>query len=143
MNIRQDDTAQVIMFDDDAEDALLVKTALTRLDVPISFLHVQNKVAFEAVLTELAHLPDRMQRSLLLLDLNMPGKKGADWLKELRGQSTFDALTVVVFSTANMAEDRARSAMLGADDHLGKPDTVMELAKQLDALYKRWLKPIA
>lgn len=142
MSSHLEDSAQVIMFDDDAEDALLVRTALTRLGLPVSFLHVQSRRIFEEVLAELEGSPSRMQRSLLLLDLNMPGKKGADWLKELRKQPVFNTLTIVVFSTADMAEDRARSIMLGADDHLGKPDTVTELAKQLEALYKRWLKPI-
>lgn len=139
----QDDQALVIMFDDDAEDALLVKTALARLKMPINFCHIQNRDAFAELLAELKHCPSKLEQSLLLLDLNMPSKNGIEWLRELRAQTFFDPLKIVVFSTANMAEDQARSRMLGADDHLGKPDSVTDLAKQLSALYERWLKPIA
>lgn len=133
--------ASMLMFDDDAEDALLVKTAIRRIEYPIQFVHLQTGTEFLAELEWIKQSPERMRQTLLLLDLNMPSKNGIEWLRELREQSAFNDLTIVVFSTSNMAEERARSRLLGADDHLGKPDSVNDLEKQLLRLYERWLKP--
>lgn len=143
MLLERQEQGLIIMFDDDSEDALLVKTALARLHLPVGFYHAKSRDEFYDVLDRLMSHPGQIERSLLLLDLNMPGKNGVDWLQELRAQPLFDSLTIVVFSTTNMAEDRARSRKFGADDHVGKPDSVADLAKQLASLYERWLKPVS
>lgn len=76
---------------------------------------------------------------MLLLDLNMPVKTGLEWLSELRADSRFDPLIIIVLSTSDMKEEHVRSLSLGANAHIGKPDSVKELADKLVALYGRWI----
>lgn len=131
--------ARLLMFDDDPEDALLVRTALKRIDIPCLFQYFQTSKAFSDYLDNDYSAQAQASPILLLLDLNMAGKTGLEWLQELRLSKRFDDLIIIVFSTSDMAEERARSLALGANDHIGKPDSVKELADRLVALYRRWV----
>lgn len=130
---------RIVMLDDDPEDALLVSTAIKRLEYDVPFQHIQTSQAFTSYLSE-----DYITQSLesvviLLLDLNMPCKTGLEWLKELRSEAQYKDLIIVVFSTSGMTEERVRSLSLGADEHLGKPDRVQDLTRKLDILCRRYV----
>ncbi|SBS35833.1 Response regulator rcp1 [Marinomonas aquimarina] len=132
-------TAHLLMLDDDPEDAFLVQTALKRLDLDWSFQHFQTCQAFRDYLNTDYALQVQQSRLLLLLDLNMPTKTGWEWLQELRADHRFDELVIIVLSTSDMAEEQARSLALGANAHIGKPDSVNDLARWLKSLYGRWI----
>lgn len=131
----------LLMLDDDPEDALLVETAVKRTQLPLTFQSFQSGTEFLGCLHGLWDAGQDMANTMLLLDLNMPGKSGSDWLRELRAQRLFEQLVIVIFSTSDTDEERAKSLMLGADAHVGKPDSVNELTEQLRVLYQRWLSP--
>ncbi|MBM6550556.1 response regulator [Marinomonas ostreistagni] len=138
MSEEQADTPILLMLDDDQEDALLVSTALRRAQLPLSFTHIQTSEQFGAYLGQIeAWLAQRPVA--LLLDLNMPGKSGLDWLARLRQQSELKCLRIIVFSTSCASEERLRTLALGADEHIGKPDSVAELVTVLSAVYERWI----
>ena len=130
---------RILMLDDDPEDAFLVRTAIKRSCLPLSFMYFQTSEAFSQYLHRTSLVSHENEVVVLLLDLNMPCKGGLEWLEELRSDSRYEGLIIVVFSTSNMAEERARSLSLGANDHLGKPDSVRELAHRLTDLYHRWI----
>lgn len=130
----------LLMLDDDPEDAFLVRTALRRLDVSWSFQHFQTSKAFSDYLEKEYPVQSQASPVMLLLDLNMPIKTGLEWLAELRGNKDFDELIIIVLSTSDAAEEQVRSLALGANAHVGKPDSVAELARKLMALYGRWIE---
>ena len=75
--------------------------------------------------------------SMILLDLNLPGLSGFDVLKWVRGRPEFRELPVVIFSSSEQPEDKARASELGANGYLEKPKSgllfagVVERLKQL------------
>ncbi|RUM49331.1 MAG: hypothetical protein DSY86_09020 [Marinomonas sp.] len=139
MSNQSEASMRILMLDDDPEDAYLVKTAIKRIPLPLSFEYFQTSEAFSQYLQQAVLENVRGEVIVLLLDLNMPCKGGLDWLEELRSDSRYESLVIVVFSTSNMEEERARSLALGANDHLGKPDSVQELAHRLTDLYQHWI----
>lgn len=70
---------------------------------------------------------------LILLDLNLPGQSGMDWLRELRAAGD-EAVVVMVSSQANTALV-LESAELGADGYLrkdmGRGELITELGRIL------------
>ena len=130
---------RLLMLDDDLEDAFLVQTALKRLNTRWSFQHFQTSQAFSDYLDKEYSVQVQESRLMLLLDLNMPVKTGLEWLSELRADSRFDPLIIIVLSTSYMKEEQERSLSLGANAHVGKPDSVKELAEKLMALYGYWI----
>ncbi|HAW08067.1 MAG: response regulator transcription factor [Chloroherpetonaceae bacterium] len=74
---------------------------------------------------------------VIVLDVVLPGKDGYSILREIRemGETT----PVLLLSGRDTVEERVRGLDLGADDFLGKPFAMQELAARLRALLRRTL----
>lgn len=133
----------LLMLDDDPEDAFLVRTAIKRTALPIQFEYFQTGQAFCEYIRTISEQYLTTHSLLLLLDLNMPGKTGMDWLQELRADALYKEVVIVIFSTSNLDEDKARCLALGANAYIDKPDRVEDLATKIVSLYQTWLAPKA
>ena len=69
--------------------------------------------------------------SVILLDINMPGVSGIDFLEFLRQRADFKKIPVVMLSTeaADVTVDQALA--LGADGYITKPVSIDELEAAL------------
>jgi CheY-like chemotaxis protein len=63
-----------------------------------------------------------------LSDLNMPGKNGYDILKELRADSRFVTMPIVITSTSSIKSVIETCMKLGATKFIQKPETFVEYA---------------
>jgi len=74
---------------------------------------------------------------LLILDRMIPGKRGLDVLRWLRGQEKTSVLPVLMVTALSMIDERVRGLNEGADDYLGKPFEPDELVARVAALLRR------
>src|SRR3546814_1612693 len=63
----------------------------------------------------------------IVLDIGLPDGSGLDLLREWRRAGR--ATPILLLTARNMAEDRIEGLDLGADDYLGKPFDLGELAR--------------
>ena len=70
-----------------------------------------------------------------LLDLNLPDGSGLAALREARSRG--DRTSVLVLTARNRIDERIAGLDAGADDYLGKPFELGELAARLRALVRR------
>jgi DNA-binding response OmpR family regulator len=73
----------------------------------------------------------------VVLDIMLPDGSGFDVLRELRGRD--DTIPVLLLTARDSVSDRIRGLDSGADDYLGKPFDLDELAARLRALRRRSL----
>ena len=71
----------------------------------------------------------------VVLDLNLPDGSGLRALREARARG--DRVPVLVLTARNRADERIEGLDAGADDYLGKPFELGELAARLRALERR------
>jgi DNA-binding response OmpR family regulator len=71
----------------------------------------------------------------IVLDVMLPDGSGLDWLSELRG--TGDRTPVLVLTALDEVGDRITGLDRGADDYLGKPFDLDELAARVRAISRR------
>jgi len=77
----------------------------------------------------------RQQRpALVLLDKNMPGMKGAEVIRTLRGEPGLDKLPILILSGERLS--RSELAELGADGAVQKPFDVVMLMNQIRGYVK-------
>jgi two-component system response regulator BaeR len=76
-----------------------------------------------------AAMPD-----LLLLDLMLPGRDGADICRELR---TFSHVPIVMLTAKVEEIDRLLGLQLGADDYICKPFSPREVVARVQAILRR------
>lgn len=69
----------------------------------------------------------------MLLDVRMPGMTGYDVCKQIREDTEFASLPVIMVTSLSMAEERIRGIEAGATDFISKPFNKKELLTRLHA----------
>ena len=82
-----------------------------------------------------ARLPD-----LILLDLNLPKKDGREVLAEIKADSQWKLIPVVVLTTSKADEDVLRSYSLHANCYIAKPVDLEQFIKVIRAIENFWLE---
>ncbi|HEY0977050.1 MAG TPA: response regulator [Flavobacteriales bacterium] len=77
---------------------------------------------------------------MILLDLNLPGLSGFDVLKEIRANSRWRHIPVVVLTSSSDPRDIELAHMMGANAYLSKPSTLAELRSLLESTCRFWLE---
>ncbi len=70
---------------------------------------------------------------LILLDLMMPGVDGFQLLEQVKKNSRFEHLPVIILSSEDSSESMTRGLSLGADDYVVKPFYAPILKSRIDA----------
>ncbi len=76
----------------------------------------------------------RVQPSIVVLDLMLPGKTGYDVCKELRQESN---IPIIMLTARDEDVDKIVGLELGADDYLTKPFNPRELVARVKAILRR------
>ena len=126
----------IVIVDDDSDDRGLIKDAFLENNPDKNFVLLENG---DLLLEFLKSKPDSEFPSLILLDLNMPGKDGRETLKEIKKNSRMHHIPVVVFSTSSLDKDRIISYELGANCFLTKPSSYQEMIYLTDAIVRLWV----
>ena len=66
---------------------------------------------------------------LVILDINLPKRRGADILRQIRAGVRCASTRVVVVTSSNSARDREEMRRLGADEYFRKPSEYAEFMK--------------
>lgn len=125
---------KVLLVEDCAADAVLVREAFKRADISCKLEHVTDG---EQALQHL--LCDSQRPSIVLLDLNLPGLDGHDILQAIRKQESLRTLPVLVLSTSELVDDIERSYREGANSYIVKPDGLPEMVEVFTNFKEFWL----
>lgn len=129
---------QILLAEDNPPDTFLVHEALRqqRLEYEMHVVGDGEKALRFLDRVESGELPCP---DVVLLDLNLPRKTGADVLARLRGSGICREARVVILSSSEIPGDREAMAELGANDYFHKPTNLDDFMK-LGALVKRHLE---
>ena len=131
----------ILMVDDDPDDYYLVKEALIENGMHNDFRRVSDGIELMDYLFHRGKFADSETPlpSLILLDLNMPGKDGREALRELKTYPALRSIPVVVFTTSSDVEDITACYEMGASSFISKPNTFDSLIETMKTLGKYWL----
>lgn len=118
--------ARVLLVEDDQglRESLAIVLAFQGLDI------IQANSAEEGRQLLREHEPD-----LVVLDVNLPGDDGLEFLRELRGRG--DDRQVLLLTALQEVEDRVAGLDAGADDYLAKPFALEELLARIRVMMRR------
>lgn len=118
---------QIFLADDDHDDRQFFKDALDQLSGAFDVVVFDNGVSLiDRLLKSYEKLPD-----IIFLDLNMPLMSGEECLADIRNETKFAKVPVVIYSTFI---DRLKVEYLfekGADRYLQKPSSFDHLKTAL------------
>jgi CheY-like chemotaxis protein len=133
----------ILMADDDEDDRLMTKEALTeaRLVNEIKFV-VDGEELMDYLYQrdKFADPASSPRPGLILLDLNMPKKDGREALKEIKADSDLRQIPIVVLTTSKAEEDIYRSYDLGVNSFITKPVSFDGLVFVMTTLAHYWFQ---
>jgi two-component system response regulator len=132
----------ILMAEDDEDDQLLTKEALTESRIVNHLYFVNDGVELLDYLRRKGKYANRDNSSspdLILLDLNLPRMDGREALKEIKSDPMLSRIPVVILTTSQDEEDIARSYSLGASGFITKPVTFSSLVKTMKVLGEYWI----
>lgn len=133
----------ILMADDDADDRMLTKDALTESRVLNDLRFVEDGEELLDYLKGRGAYADRESSprpGLILLDLNMPKKDGREALKEIKADPELRRIPIVVMTTSKAEEDVYRSYDLGASSFITKPVTFDRLVELMRTMGQYWVE---
>ena len=117
---------RILAVEDDPDIARLLSLELGRLGYSLRVVGTAGQAMDEIR----ASAP-----SLMLLDLGLPDRDGADLLRELRANG--QALPVICLTARDKPVERVGGLRAGADDYIVKPFDISELDARIRAVLRR------
>jgi len=121
---------RVLVIDDEPQIRRLLKISLEKKGYEVH----ETATGLEGMQAIQSIRPD-----IVLLDLGLPDKDGAEILAEIRGWST---IPVIILSVRDEEADIVDLLNAGADDYLAKPFGVEELLARMNVALRRTLPDI-
>jgi chemotaxis family two-component system response regulator Rcp1 len=129
----------ILLVEDDPADQKLIKTSLEKQKVKTE-LNIASSA--EEALDFLHHGADNGESNaypdLILLDLNMPGMGGREFLKQVKTDEELKHISVVILTSSNSEKDIVESYELQAAGFVRKPVTLGELEQVAEAIQAYW-----
>ncbi|MBT9546299.1 MAG: response regulator [Candidatus Sericytochromatia bacterium] len=118
--VQSGELANILLVDDDESDIELARLAL----IDDAGMQCNLSVAYNgksALNMIRKNLQTEQKIDLILLDINMPGMNGFEFLTELRNDQNLKDIEVIICSGSNYEKDRQSAAALGTAGYLLKP----------------------
>jgi CheY-like chemotaxis protein len=131
----------ILMLDDDSDDRYLTAMLFKEQEYPVDLKFVTNTVDvlpfMNRCIKEYQQLP-----SLIILDKNVPSGNGFEVLKELKSNSAFQNIPVVMISGSSNPMEIEECYRLGASSYIVKPMSNELTHKKIDAFVRYWFETV-
>jgi CheY-like chemotaxis protein len=132
------DLISVLLVEDDPGDVMLVREAFAADKVGNTLSVVSDGVEAMRFVRGEGEYAGMERPDLVLLDLNLPRKSGAEVLAEIKSDPQLSTIPVVVLTTSQAEEDVLRSYEMHANAYVTKPvdfDRFGEIVRQIDEFF--------
>lgn len=129
----------ILLVEDDPGDQKLIRTSLMKQrianDVQVAS---SGEEAMDYLTVCKAGQTGHSMPVLILLDLNMPGMGGKEFLRQIKADAQLDTIPVVVLTTSDLELDVLESYKLHASGYIKKPVNPEEFRKVMCTLEDYW-----
>jgi len=105
----------ILLVDDDEDDRIFFQEALDDLGNPVLFKSVEHG------LDAITKLENEVLPTAIFLDLNMPVLDGHECLKQIRSNTVYDDVKIIIYSTSYNPEVAEILKKDGANHYIRKP----------------------
>jgi CheY-like chemotaxis protein len=129
----------VLLVEDDPGDQKLIKTAIMGQGYEINLMIASNGESAMSYLQMCKENSEKYQKPrLILLDLNMPGMGGKEFLRKIKADDELRAISVVVVTTSDSEIDIRECYELQAAGYIQKAAVPEEFKEILKKLTRYW-----
>ena len=129
----------ILLVEDDLADQKLIKISLRNEKIANDLYTVQTGEEGMDFLYHRGNYSDGTpQPDLILLDLNMPGMGGKEFLRRIKEDGRLKQIPVVILTTSEAEKDIIDSYKLQASGYVHKPVTLEEFKEAMKKLKEYW-----
>ncbi len=129
----------ILLVEDDLADQKLIKISLRNEKIANDLYTVQTGEEGMDFLYHRENYSDGTpQPDLILLDLNMPGMGGKEFLRRIKEDEMLKQIPVVILTTSEAEKDIIDSYKLQASGYVHKPVTLEEFKEAMKKLKEYW-----
>ena len=131
----------ILLVEDDENDAMLVRMAFEKNNIPNPIQWVRDGQEAVAYLNGDGVYADRAQYpfpEVLLLDLKMPRMTGLELLAWIQEHPDFKIIPTIIMTSSKQELDIEKAYRLGANTYMTKPISFDELASMVKLTHDYW-----
>ncbi|HZS54580.1 MAG TPA: response regulator [Bryobacteraceae bacterium] len=118
----------ILLVEDNPGDVVLFKQALRNSAISYSLTVATDGVQATQMLNALPQCCSSYKPDVVFLDLNLPGKRGAEVLAEMKNNTALATIPVAILTGSDHADDRAICTSLGANAYFNKAVVLEDFA---------------
>lgn len=130
---------EVLIIEDNPGDARLIREALSNEERDARFSVARDGVEGIDAIRRRGRFADAPVPDLVILDLNLPKKRGVEVLQEIKGDPALCSIPVVVLTTSTDEEDIRRCYELHANCYVVKHLEFREFVSNVRTIRNFWL----
>jgi len=129
----------ILLVEDDLADQKLIKISLRNEKIANDLCTVQSgEEGMDFLYRRGKYSDGTPQPDLILLDLNMPGMGGKEFLRRIKEDEKLKQIPVVILTTSEAEKDIIDSYKLQASGYVHKPVTLEEFKEAMKKLKEYW-----
>lgn len=129
----------ILLVEDDLADQKLIKISLRNEKIANDLYTVQTgEEGLDFLYRRENYRNGTPQPDLILLDLNMPGMGGKEFLRRIKAEEKLKQIPVVILTTSEADKDILDSYKLQASGYVHKPVTLEEFKEAMKKLKEYW-----
>ncbi|GFE69951.1 response regulator [Chroococcus sp. FPU101] len=133
---------EILLVEDSNSDAQLMLEILSESNISHRLHWVKNGVEAIDFLDKQEKYTDVPRPDLILLDLNLPKKKGTEVLAKIKGDGALQTIPVIILTTSTDTKDILKSYQLQANCYLVKPVNLEDFIAVVKFIENFWLAAV-
>lgn len=130
---------KIMLVEDDPGDRKLIKGALLKQKIGNEVIVAESgEDALDYLANSKAGNGEYPSPDLILLDLNMPGMGGKEFLRRIKNDDATDTIPVVILTTSDSEKDILESYKLHAAGYIKKPLSLQGFLDVMESLEDYW-----
>lgn len=125
----------VLMLEGDGDDRYITQQTISELGIDITLEFSSNSDEFFNFLSE-------EKPALILIDYNSVPENGLEVLKNLKSNSNYNDIPVVILSDSNLPKYKNECYQHGASSFIKKPDTSEATNKKIASFFNYWFQVV-
>ena len=135
MQIDRHSISRILLIDDDEDDHIVFKLAMSEVDQSIQLFYCNSVDNISQVIVQ-------TRPQLIFLDINLPRINGIECLQDLQKDDIGKIIPVIMYSSSELPRDLQLSFDSGASLYFRKPTDVSKLESALKEIFTmNWEQP--
>jgi CheY-like chemotaxis protein len=124
----------ILVVEDDEVDVMTIQRAFREIQVANPVVNMEHGEAALAYLGD----PAAERPCIILLDINMPVMNGLEFLHVVKNDEQLRRVPIIVLTTSEEEQDKARSFSLGVAGYMVKPVDYRAFVEMMRSIDRYW-----